>query len=167
MTVDPDAWRQVDEGWGRRAADFASLSEPANVREYVTMHHRLGVDAGELGSGHHATALYEVTLADGVEPGATIGRASVLWKPAGPGTGEAEPQEARTDLVAADPGATPSTSLRLATAAADLAQVLKGTAPFAGRGVTLDDLDERLDALGGTPGAADLAELVALAREAG
>jgi SAM-dependent methyltransferase/alkylhydroperoxidase family enzyme len=47
MTVDPDAWRQVDEGWGRRAPDFASLSEPANAREYVAMHHRLGVDAGD------------------------------------------------------------------------------------------------------------------------
>ena len=29
-----DAWRIVDEGWGRRAADFATLSEPANCREY-------------------------------------------------------------------------------------------------------------------------------------
>ena len=29
----------------------------------------LAVDAGELGAGHHATALYEVRLADGVEPG--------------------------------------------------------------------------------------------------
>ena len=32
-----------------------------------------GTDAGELGAGHHATALYEVRLADGVEPGAVIG----------------------------------------------------------------------------------------------
>lgn len=35
----------VDEGWGRRAAEFATLSEPANAREYVTLHHRLEVDA--------------------------------------------------------------------------------------------------------------------------
>jgi SAM-dependent methyltransferase len=27
--------------------DFATLSEPANCREYVAMHHRLGVDAGD------------------------------------------------------------------------------------------------------------------------
>src|SRR2546421_12625586 len=40
-------WTTVDEGWGRKAADFAALSEPANCREYVTMHHRLGVDAGD------------------------------------------------------------------------------------------------------------------------
>jgi SAM-dependent methyltransferase len=40
-------WTMVDEGWGRRAADFATLGEPGNCREYVTMHHRLGVDAGD------------------------------------------------------------------------------------------------------------------------
>jgi SAM-dependent methyltransferase len=40
-------WMVVDEGWGRRAADFAALSEPGNCREYVAMHHRLGVDAGD------------------------------------------------------------------------------------------------------------------------
>jgi SAM-dependent methyltransferase len=40
-------WEMVDEGWGRRAVDFAALSEPGNCREYVAMHHRLGVDAGE------------------------------------------------------------------------------------------------------------------------
>jgi SAM-dependent methyltransferase len=40
-------WTLADEGWGRKAVDFATLSEPANCREYVTMHHRLGVDAGD------------------------------------------------------------------------------------------------------------------------
>jgi SAM-dependent methyltransferase len=40
-------WEMVDEGWGRRAVDFAALSEPGNCREYVAMHHRLGIDAGE------------------------------------------------------------------------------------------------------------------------
>src|SRR6202012_4209096 len=43
----PAQWSVVDEGWGRAAADFAALSEPSNCREYVTMHHRLGVDAGD------------------------------------------------------------------------------------------------------------------------
>ncbi|MBI1378449.1 MAG: methyltransferase domain-containing protein [Frankiales bacterium] len=33
----PEQWLTVDEGWGRRAADFASLSEPANCREYVAV----------------------------------------------------------------------------------------------------------------------------------
>ncbi len=40
-------WQVVDEGWGRAAVDFAALCEPANCREYVTLHHRLGVDAGD------------------------------------------------------------------------------------------------------------------------
>jgi SAM-dependent methyltransferase len=39
----PDAWRLVDEGWGRKAADFATLREPSNCREYVALHHLLGV----------------------------------------------------------------------------------------------------------------------------
>lgn len=38
-----DPWRMVDEGWGRKAVEFATLSEPANCREYVAMQHRLGV----------------------------------------------------------------------------------------------------------------------------
>jgi SAM-dependent methyltransferase len=37
----------VDEGWGRKAVDFATLSEPANCREYVALHHMLGVDNGD------------------------------------------------------------------------------------------------------------------------
>jgi SAM-dependent methyltransferase len=40
-------WTMVDEGWGRRAVDFATLSEPANCREYVAVHQRLGVGNGD------------------------------------------------------------------------------------------------------------------------
>jgi SAM-dependent methyltransferase len=40
-------WLTVDEGWGRKAVDFATLSEPGNCREYITIQHRLGVDAGD------------------------------------------------------------------------------------------------------------------------
>ena len=40
-------WATVDEGWGRKAVDFATLSEPSNCREYVAVHHRLGVEAGD------------------------------------------------------------------------------------------------------------------------
>ena len=42
----PD-WRTVDEGWGRRAVEFATLSEPSNCREYVALHQRLGVGPGD------------------------------------------------------------------------------------------------------------------------
>ena len=37
----------VDEGWGRRAVDFATISEPGNSREYVFVHSRLGVGPGD------------------------------------------------------------------------------------------------------------------------
>ncbi len=37
----------VDEGWGRAAVDFATLAEPANCREYVAVHHRLGTEGGD------------------------------------------------------------------------------------------------------------------------
>jgi SAM-dependent methyltransferase len=40
-------WTVVDEGWGRKAVDFAALSEPGNCREYVAMHQRLGVSDGD------------------------------------------------------------------------------------------------------------------------
>ena len=48
-TADADSpqWTLVDEGWGRKAVDFATLSEPSNCREYVALHHRLGVNAGD------------------------------------------------------------------------------------------------------------------------
>lgn len=40
-------WQMVDEGWGRRAVDFATLSEPGNCREYVALQHRLGISEGD------------------------------------------------------------------------------------------------------------------------
>ncbi len=54
MSADPavsnrpeGSWRGVDEGWGRQAADFSTLAEPANCREYVALHHALGVSADD------------------------------------------------------------------------------------------------------------------------
>jgi SAM-dependent methyltransferase/alkylhydroperoxidase family enzyme len=43
-----EGWRQVDEGWGRQAVAFAAICEPTNCREYVALHHYLGVHAGDL-----------------------------------------------------------------------------------------------------------------------
>lgn len=40
------SWEMVDEGWGRRAVEFATLLEPANCREYVAVHHRLAITDG-------------------------------------------------------------------------------------------------------------------------
>jgi SAM-dependent methyltransferase len=44
--ADVPGWEAVDEGWGRKAVDFSTLSEPSNCREYVALHHQLGVDVG-------------------------------------------------------------------------------------------------------------------------
>ena len=41
------SWEMVDEGWGRRASEFATLSEPANTREYLCVHQHLGVAQGD------------------------------------------------------------------------------------------------------------------------
>jgi SAM-dependent methyltransferase len=46
INADSPGWEIVDEGWGRQAVDFSTLSEPSNCREYVALHHQLGVDAG-------------------------------------------------------------------------------------------------------------------------
>lgn len=47
LACSANGWKVVDEGWGRKAVDFATLSEPGNCREYVTMHHRLGIGDGD------------------------------------------------------------------------------------------------------------------------
>ena len=55
MTTEADAkakpedhdWRTVDEGWGRKAVEFAALCEASNCREYVAVHQHLGVGAGD------------------------------------------------------------------------------------------------------------------------
>ena len=117
----------------------------------------LSVDAGELGAGHHATALYEVRLADGVAPGTPIGEATVKWAGVRDGAGHL----ASTDLVAADPDATPSHSLALASTVADLAQVLKDAAPYRDRDVDLSGIRDRAAALG----ADEVVDLVDLAEE--
>lgn len=54
----PAQWEMVDEGWGRRAADFATLVEPSAVREYLTVHDRLGVGPG--------TALLDMACGSGL-----------------------------------------------------------------------------------------------------
>ena len=145
VELDPEfvtSYRLV--GYENRAMDDESFGD-------------LSADAGELGAGHHATALYEVQLAEGVEPGTAIGLAKVLWKT--PGTGE--PGAASAQLYAADPEAGLSDSLALATAVADLAGVVKGSAAYGEEPATLYDVRNRAIALEQrqVPGAAELVEL--------
>jgi Ca-activated chloride channel family protein len=117
----------------------------------------LTADAGELGAGHHASALYEVRLAPGVEPGEPIGTARVLWK--SPGTGV--PGFATAPLYAADPDEPMSDSLGLATAVADLASVVKGYGSDEESPLTLEDVRARAVALQerDVPGAVELLSL--------
>jgi len=41
------SWEMVDEGWGRRAVEYSTLTEPGTCREYVATHHRLDVGEGD------------------------------------------------------------------------------------------------------------------------
>jgi len=40
-------WTVVGRGWGHAVENFATLSEPANVREYVSMHEHLRIGPGD------------------------------------------------------------------------------------------------------------------------
>ena len=40
-------WTEVDEGWGRRSVEFATLSEPANCREYLALQQLLDIRRGD------------------------------------------------------------------------------------------------------------------------
>jgi len=47
MTTRIPQGEMVDEGLGPQGGGLPTLSEPGNCREYVAMHHRLGVDTGD------------------------------------------------------------------------------------------------------------------------
>lgn len=47
VTAKPRDWRGVDDGWGRRAVDFSTLSEPGNWREYMALHQHLALGADD------------------------------------------------------------------------------------------------------------------------
>jgi Ca-activated chloride channel family protein len=87
------------------------------------------VDAGEVGAGQAATALYEVRLRPGVRPGDRIATLQVRWKSIDarqPG----EVRELAKELRVADVGRRldrASRDLRLAAVAASFAEKLKGT----------------------------------------
>jgi Ca-activated chloride channel family protein len=122
------------------------------------------VDAGELGAGHHVTALYEVTLADGVEPGTPIGTATVRWR----GVDDDGLHETTSELTTGPVEGEASRSLMLASTVADLAELLKGTDQTAVRGITLEDLALRAADLeaAGVDGADELTTMIDLASSA-
>ncbi len=144
-------------GYDNRAIDDEDFTDP-------------GTDAGELGAGHHATALYEVRLAPGVEPGQVIGTAALRWASVGVGrSAGGQLREAEVDVVAADDEAPASYRLDLAATVADLAEVLKHAAPYDDRAVALEDLLVRAESLAeaDVAGAEDLVGVVERAIEVG
>jgi Ca-activated chloride channel family protein len=123
----------------------------------------LGVDAGELGPGHHATALYELRLADSVAPGQEIGTAEVRW--ADPADGE--PHQAGTQVRAATE-ASPGDAFELAGAVADTALLIKGSDGTLVEDGDLDELEKRVAGLAArdVDGADELLQVLEEARSA-
>jgi Ca-activated chloride channel family protein len=122
----------------------------------------LGVDAGELGPGHHATALYEVRLTGSVEPGDQIGTAELRWADPASGT----PHHDSTTLRAATE-ASPGDGFDLASAVADTALLIKGAEGEGWvDGRSLEELESRVsDLVDRDVDGAD--ELLEVLREAG
>lgn len=120
------------------------------------------VDAGEIGAGHHVTALYEVRLVDGADPGADLGEVRLRWLPI---DGDAA-VEISTPIPAGDGEA--SDAMRLSAAVAYTAELLKDNSVVDERGLTLADVREEADELdeAGVEGADDLADVIVLAENA-
>jgi len=122
------------------------------------------VDAGEIGAGHHATAVYEVKLADDAPRRGTVATLRLRYRPAGDSREvEIEQRLAVTDLERRWDDA-PS-SLRLAASVAELAELLKGT--YWARGGSFETVARELERLADErDGDPQVAEVAALARTA-
>ncbi|MEM9892283.1 MAG: von Willebrand factor type A domain-containing protein [Actinomycetota bacterium] len=114
------------------------------------------VDAGELGAGHQATALYELVLADGVGAGDPLGTAQLRWED--PDTGSVV--ETRLELagsVLESSWLDTSTDFRLAVTVASLAEILRDS-PHRGD-ITLEQVRAEAGALEDEIGGGETAEL--------
>jgi Ca-activated chloride channel family protein len=123
-------------------------------------------DAGEIGSGHRVSALYEVALRPDAPRMAPLGRVTLRWRSRE--TGGFEETTAPLDRLRLAPSferAAPS--FRLAATVAELAEVLRAFDPDAGTSSAgaphLDRLLRRSQGLSsGFPGRGDVAELLRL-----
>jgi Ca-activated chloride channel homolog len=118
------------------------------------------VDAGELGAGHEASALYEVELTPGSSAETIVGDVRLRWRSAASG-----------DVIEVDEPLTidvdgeSSESLRFATLVAYTAELLRGGSVVTERGVTLESLLDEAQDLDdeGVDGAAEMVELISTA----
>jgi Ca-activated chloride channel family protein len=95
------------------------------------------VDAGEIGAGHHVTALYEVRVAADAAPGARLGTVHLRWLE----PGETEGTEMATDFFRSDlAGSFDATAPRfqLAATVATYAEVLRDS--YWAQHLTLDEV---------------------------
>jgi Ca-activated chloride channel homolog len=140
-------------GYENRALDDSQFSDDT-------------VDAGELGAGHHASAVYEVELVaaptTGVSEVTEIAEVRLRWRSVESG----EVIELREPLTVFD--GEPSATLRLATLVAHTAEVLRGNTVVTDRGLTLEALRVEAEQLvaDGVDGADEMVELISTALHA-
>jgi len=125
------------------------------------------VDAGEIGSGHQVTAIYEVELERGVDidDRGELGVVMLRWED--PSGGNVIEIDEDIDLRDIEPDwADTDTSLQLATVVAAYAEILRNS-PYAD-GIDLDDVAVEADRLADETNdrdVAELADLIALASD--
>jgi len=122
------------------------------------------VDAGEVGAGHTVTALYEVKLAEGIDPESRRDRSRTAmtlhlrWKSVESGEVEEISRQVTVGELAGAWNEAPR-SLQLASVVAELAEILKGT--YWAKEADLDALFRRAQKVSaGFPGDLEVAELV-------
>jgi len=122
------------------------------------------VDAGELGAGHAATALYEVRLAPGARGGDRVATLRLRWKSKASGRVEEIEQPLFVRDLARDWDDAPS-SLRLAGVAAEFAEILRGS--YWAKGASLEEVAAEARTVArerrGDQRASELADLAATA----
>ena len=104
------------------------------------------VDAGELGAGHQATAIYEIELARGVDVDDRLELGVVRLRWEDPESGDVEEIDTDIDMRDIEPSWTrTSTSFQQAVVVTTLAEVLRDN-PYADA-VDIDDLADEVDSL--------------------
>lgn len=121
------------------------------------------VDAGELGSGHQATALYELELQPGVQGSDVLGKTMMRWQD--PETDEVIEGSLTVDAsMISDRWSQTSDDFRLAVVVATFAEVMRES-PFAAD-IELSQIAIEAEALQSRSGnVAELAELIRIAEQ--